>query len=48
MVVEDDVQQRLVTRMPPLYSIKPMLAKAIHKQADAGAGGADHFSEGFL
>jgi len=47
-IVEDYVEQRLVDADAAVVADKTELAKAIHKEADTGARGADHFSQGLL
>jgi hypothetical protein len=48
LVVKDDVEQGFVDADAALVLDEAELAKAVHEEADAGAGGADHFGEGFL
>ena len=48
LIVEDDVEQGFVDADAAVVLDEAELAKAVHEEADAGAGGADHFGEGFL
>ncbi len=48
LVVEYDVEEGFVDADAAVVLDEAELAKAVHEEADAGAGGADHFGEGFL
>ena len=48
LVVEDDVEQGFVDADAAVVVDEAQFAEAVHEEADAGAGGADHFGEGFL
>jgi hypothetical protein len=46
LIVQDDVEQRLVNADATVVFDEAEFAKAIHEEADPGAGGADHVGEG--
>ena len=46
--MQNHIEQRLVNPDAAVVLNKAELAKAIHEEADAGPGGADHFRQGFL
>src|ERR1035437_11124900 len=48
MIVENHISQRLMDSDATVVFNKAELAKAIHEEADAGAGGADHLCQSFL
>src|SRR5271166_2039782 len=48
LVEQDNVEQRLMYLDSAVVTYKSQLAKAIHKEADAGPGGADHLRQCFL
>jgi hypothetical protein len=48
LIVQNHIEQRLVDPDAAVVFDKAVLAKAIHEEADAGAGGADHLGEGLL
>ena len=48
LIVQDDIDQRLVDADAAVVLDEAELAKAIHEEADAGAGGADHLRQSFL
>ena len=46
--MEDHIEQRLMNPDAPVVFNKAVLTKAVHKETDAGAGGPNHFRQGFL
>ena len=47
-IVQNHIQQRLVDPDATVVFDEAELAKTVHEKADARAGGADHFRQGFL
>jgi hypothetical protein len=47
-VVENHIEQRFMNADATVVFDKAQLAKAIHKETDAGPSGADHFRKSFL
>src|ERR1017187_10071717 len=48
LIKQDHIQQRLVNLDAPVVYDETELAKSIHEEADAGAGGADHLRQSLL
>ena len=48
LIVQHDVKQGFVDTNASVVVDESKLAKAVHKEADAGARGADHLGKGFL
>src|ERR1035437_6088449 len=47
-IVQNHIQQRLINPDAAVVFDEAELAEAIHEEADAGAGGADHLRQSFL
>src|ERR1035437_2188518 len=48
LIVQDYIDQRFLNPDAAVVTDKPELAKAIHEEADAGPGGADHLCQSLL
>src|ERR1700730_16828053 len=48
LVVQNHIEQRSMYPDATVVFNKPEFAKAIHEEANAGPGGADHFCQSFL
>ena len=48
LIVQNHIEQRLVNLDAAVVFNEAELAKAVHEEADAGSGGADHFRQGLL
>jgi len=48
LIVQNDIDQRLMDPDAAVVFDEAEFAKAIHEEADAGSGGADHLRQSFL